>query len=82
MIEEIKKRDDVELDCTNPLAYNENLRSYFYLSEKGICIYIGIMDSDEVSLSEETGVVQIIIPYIKLKSIARKDGTIKYLLEK
>ncbi len=84
LIEEIKKRDDVELDCTNSMAYSENLKRSFSLSEKGMCIYLGLSeanDDGQIEL-EESGVVQIIIPYIKLKTIARKEGIIKYLLEK
>ena len=73
-INALKSLDDVDIDCKNPEILNQNLEKAFSITPNGIIFYINPHGDSGEGSSESGQVVEILISYKELASIAAKNG--------
>jgi len=71
LLEEIRKRDDIELDCNDPEAILEIIQDNFTVSDEGIIFYFDIPARDDYE--ESFNFAEVYLPFTSLSSILRRD---------
>lgn len=71
LLEEIRKRDDIELDCNNPEALLELIQDNFTVSDEGIFFYFDIPSREDYEKS--FNYAEVYLPFTSLTGILRRD---------
>jgi hypothetical protein len=80
IIAAIRKLEDVQLDCSNPEKYLDQLEERFALSYEGICFYL-VPSGEDGGNGNEIAFVPILIPFKDIPGMI-KNKPLTQLLKK